>query len=732
MLKAALQEHGRWVQAGFDVPVAVNVPPEYISDPEFPAVVAECLATAELPGSALILELVEEAAGNAASAGVLAGLRELGVRLAIDDFGTGFSSLSRLGDLPVEIIKLDISLVRPLLDNLAFRKVVELATELAHQLGARVVAEGVETEAIEAILLSLRCDEGQGHLYARPLPAQEFLRWIAEQGHLIARKTSAQQRTGTTPHDATCRSNEAVAPPRRPAGLWGRAAALWAGAIRAVGTRTVLFVAALLGAYGAWQIVRFGGRGHQTIIGDVAFVPINGLAIAAAVKVSLRRELGAATTRAWRLFALALAMYLVGDLLQLLYEVVLHSRTYPTWADAAYLAFYPLALAGLLALPSRRRNRGEGLRLLLDMATVFVGGAAVIWYVVFGPTLSDDLGLANLVATAYPLGDLVLLFGTIVLLLRGVPRSSLAALRLFGSGLVCFIAADITYDYVTVHGTYVGGDPVDSLWMVALAVIFMAAVCQLRAPHQPELTNASQAPTFRVSLLPYLAVAVAYVLLIVVAAGRVALYPLGGLICGAVVLMVLVSVRQLAALKDIGRLAGRYHALASVDLLTGLANRRHFMALGEAAFARAQRLDGPLVALLADIDGLRHINDGRGQAAGDRLLVEVAATCRASVRPTDIVARYGGDEIVLLLPGASNTSARRVAAGITAQMANLEGQDGLPDPVTISLGIAGSDGCRSFESLLARVDLALDEAKRAGSGSCRTYRAASAQVAMSD
>ena len=64
---------------------------------------------------------------------------------------------------------------------------------------------------------------------------------------------------------------------------------------------------------------------------------------------------------------------------------MLHQRAYPTWADAAYLSFYAVAFAGLLAFPARRRTRPERFRLLLDMGTVFIGGATLIWYVALGP-----------------------------------------------------------------------------------------------------------------------------------------------------------------------------------------------------------------------------------------------------------------------------------------------------------------------------------------------------------
>ena len=194
-----------------------------------------------------------------------------------------------------------------------------------------------------------------------------------------------------------------------------------------------------------------------------------------------------------QLLSVALWVYLLGDLIQLYYEEVLHRKPYPTWADAAYLSFYVVAFAGLLTFPSRQRTRAERYRLLLDAGTVFVAGATLIWYVALGPAVAADpsyaFHLPDLVTFANPIGDLLLLFGVLALLWRGVPRSSVTSLRIFATGLLVFIAADVTYDYITVHSSYTGGDPVDTLWIVALIILIIAAGTQLRARQTAEFTG---------------------------------------------------------------------------------------------------------------------------------------------------------------------------------------------------------------------------------------------------
>jgi EAL domain-containing protein (putative c-di-GMP-specific phosphodiesterase class I) len=612
MLRHSLAQHRTWADAGWVVPVSVNVGPDCVTDPAFPGVIAEFLRSEQVPGPMLALEVSEQTGTAAVSSSFFAQLAEFGVRVALDDFGTGFASLESLGGWPVDELKLDMSLVRPIASNPSFRTIVRTTIDLAHQLGVKVVAEGVESEAVRSELQSLGCDIAQGFLLGRPMPADDFAGWLRDREQLTPRRGAP----GHLP----------VAPAAEPdvAGSGrGRAAVpRWLrDAADPVGGVTLSATVAMLAAYGLWQIFRWGGHRYQPLIGDLAFFPVNGAAAWCAGRVSRRTDLGRHTSLAWRLLSVALWLYLLGDALQLVYEVILHKKAYPTWGDAAYLSFYVVAFAGLVAFPSRRRTRPERLRLLLDMGTVFIGGATFLWYVALGPAVASRPGfdLPDLVVFAYPIGDLLLLFGVLSLLWRGAPRSSVTPLRLFATGLLVFIAADVTYDYST-PATYIGGDPIDSLWMLALTIMFVATVCQLRAAPANGFTTLPPSPVARPSALPYLAVAGSYVLLTVVGLHSVSFDSLGGVLLGAVLLTFLVSARQFAALRDYGRLAVRYQELASIDEMTGLFNRRHFMELAEGAFAHAQRLGQPLVALMIDVDHFKQINDVHGHAVGDRVL----------------------------------------------------------------------------------------------------------------
>jgi diguanylate cyclase (GGDEF)-like protein len=719
MLKLSLAQHRAWAAAGMVVPVAVNVGPDSVIDPAFPAMVTELLRREQVSGPMLALEVSEQTGTAAVSSGFFAQLAEAGVRIALDDFGTGFASLESLGGWPVDELKLDMSLVRPIASRSSFRTIVRTTVDLAHQLGVKVVAEGVESEAVRSELRALGCDIGQGYFLGRPMPPGAFADWMRDRGQ-VRRGIPAQLATPVAGAAAAART-------RGPAPQWLRRL------VDPVGARTLAAALVILAVYGLWQVFRWGGHQHQALIGDLAFFPPNAAGGYCAWRASRRSDLGRPTIRAWRLLSVAIWLYLLGDAIQLIYEVVLHQRPDPTWADAAYLAFYPVACAGFFAFPSRRRTGPERLRSLLDTGTIFVGGATFLWYVALGPAVASRPGfdLPDLVIFAYPIGDLLLLSGVLSLLWRGVPRASVLPLRIFAAGMGMFIVADVTYDYTTIHAPYSGGDPVDTLWMVAVTILWVAAASQLRTGQVSGYAAPLRPVTARPSAMPYVAVAASYLLLTVVGLHEVDFDSLGGVLLGAVLLTFLVTLRQFAALQDYGRLALRYQELASVDGMTGLFNRRHFMEVTEAAFAHAQRLGQPLVVLMLDVDHFKGINDVHGHAAGDRVLADLAQSCREHIRPGDIAGRYGGDEFILVIPGISSVRAIQIAARLTGPPARITGGDGQPVAFTVSVGIAEIRTCPDLPALLGHADAAMYEAKRAGGGCWRLYEDTEQAAALS-
>ncbi len=153
-------------------------------------------------------------------------------------------------------------------------------------------------------------------------------------------------------------------------------------------------------------------------------------------------------------------------------------------------------------------------------------------------------------------------------------------------------------------------------------------------------------------------------------------------------------------------------ALARTDPLTGLANRRHFDELFERERGRANRLHNPICAITVDLDHFKHVNDQYGHAAGDRVLRAVADCFRRHLRPYDVVARFGGEEFVILVPGASLEQSVQIAERLRGAIREIAIPE-LPK-VSASFGVAAFEPEEPAESLLARADAALYRAKHGG------------------
>ncbi|WP_116452428.1 putative bifunctional diguanylate cyclase/phosphodiesterase [Blastococcus litoris] len=180
VLELAMTATARWWRTD-RVPVSVNLAAANVNDIDLPSKVAAALARHGLPADALTLELVEDTLMADPERGrqVLGQLRRLGVRTSIDDYGTGYSSLAYLRHLPADELKLDRSLTADVDRDDRAAAIVEHTAALAHALGLRLVAEGVEDDATGAALARLGCDVAQGYAIARPMPVTDFLQWLA-------------------------------------------------------------------------------------------------------------------------------------------------------------------------------------------------------------------------------------------------------------------------------------------------------------------------------------------------------------------------------------------------------------------------------------------------------------------------------------------------------------------------------------------------------------------------
>ncbi|MFC4020510.1 putative bifunctional diguanylate cyclase/phosphodiesterase [Micromonospora sp. GCM10011542] len=176
VLDKALAVAADWAREGLDVPISVNLSARSLLDPRLPNEIAEALRRHQVPPHRLVLEITETVVMSELEVidEVLATLRSMGVQLAVDDFGTGFSSLTFLTRIAVDELKVDRSFVIRMADSPEAAAIVRTTVGLAHELGLRVVAEGVETAEQRLALAELGCTSAQGYHFFKPMPADKI------------------------------------------------------------------------------------------------------------------------------------------------------------------------------------------------------------------------------------------------------------------------------------------------------------------------------------------------------------------------------------------------------------------------------------------------------------------------------------------------------------------------------------------------------------------------------
>jgi len=185
MLQTASAQVAKWRQrpGAERLSLNINMDERLVAAADAPVLVLEALARSGLPAADLHIEVTERVfrADFSQTSERLAGLKSTGAALVVDDFGTGYSSLDSFAQSPFDALKIDRSFIRDMLGNVRHRAIVHTIVSFARDLGLNLTAEGVETEAQNALLLDMGCRRGQGHLYAMAMPADEFERWLQRQ-----------------------------------------------------------------------------------------------------------------------------------------------------------------------------------------------------------------------------------------------------------------------------------------------------------------------------------------------------------------------------------------------------------------------------------------------------------------------------------------------------------------------------------------------------------------------
>ncbi|MEZ5616911.1 MAG: EAL domain-containing protein [Rhodocyclaceae bacterium] len=193
VIRTACAQARQWQADGWpDMTMAINISPRQFRDKDLPELIRSVIAETGLAPHRIELEVTESAAMQDvdSSIAMMRELKAIGVQLSIDDFGTGYSSLAYLKRFPLDKLKVDQSFVRNMTDDGNDVAIVQAVIALGHSLGLRVIAEGVETEAQAALLKNYDCEEMQGYLFSKPLPAQDVPPLLAARSALGQAKSA--------------------------------------------------------------------------------------------------------------------------------------------------------------------------------------------------------------------------------------------------------------------------------------------------------------------------------------------------------------------------------------------------------------------------------------------------------------------------------------------------------------------------------------------------------------
>jgi len=194
VLQEAVRQCGEWLRDGLRLQVSVNISARDLMNRELPDQVSALLSEHQVPAALLCLEITESGfmEDPAHAQKVLDRLFDLGVKLSIDDYGTGYSSLSYIMRLPVQELKIDRSFIQRMATDEELSTIVRSTIDLGHNLGLKVVAEGVEDQAAWNLLRSLGCDDAQGYFMSKPLDARMLAMWIRANDGLFTGKAGKQ------------------------------------------------------------------------------------------------------------------------------------------------------------------------------------------------------------------------------------------------------------------------------------------------------------------------------------------------------------------------------------------------------------------------------------------------------------------------------------------------------------------------------------------------------------
>jgi diguanylate cyclase (GGDEF)-like protein len=446
------------------------------------------------------------------------------------------------------------------------------------------------------------------------------------------------------------------------------------------------------------------------------------VAFAAALRAT-RRAQGRGWRIGWLMVALSCLSWCIGQVIWTWFETIRGVPTpFPSLADLFFLLAIPLAVGGLLAMPSSANDRRDRARVVLDGMIVAASLLFISWISVLGPTLHQDAAslLERAIALAYPAGDVMVLTMVVVACTRS-DSAGRVAVGLAGAGFAAFALADSFFVYTTLHTDTVSNVS-NVAWIAGYLLIALGALHATRRPSTrvSELQQRGQSGPLMV-MLPYIPVAVVLGLSVAEAVLNDPIVVGAAEFFFGTTVIVLLLVRQGFVILENSRLASslentneqlQYQLVH--DALTGLSSRALFVDRLQSSLARLARHGGLVTVMFVDLDRFKAANDTYGHEAGDAVLVAVAERMSRVVRASDTVARFAGDEFLVLCEDlVDDTEAHAVAERIATAVGHPIQVGEARIVVEASIGVViVRDPEADAEEILKRSDDAMYEAKQ--------------------
>lgn len=264
--------------------------------------------------------------------------------------------------------------------------------------------------------------------------------------------------------------------------------------------------------YSSWLIFKWTNPAYEALIANLGYLPLGIFAASSAISTARQKHISPALRRAWQLIGLSLVSLVVGDILYTIFDLT-RGINFPHWPDIFYLAFYPLAFAGIIAVPAAQEDPTAKRMRNLDLIITMTSVSGILWYFIIAPTAitGGETWLAKIVAGTYPAMDTLLIASIINILFQKNHPTIRQSLLLLAFGMGIYTFADLFYAKAVLQGTYTSGNIIDTLWTISYYLIGMAALRQTDTPALPADHDTAPSFTWKSVILSLVALSVSVI-----------------------------------------------------------------------------------------------------------------------------------------------------------------------------------------------------------------------------